>query len=116
MKDNGVIRKFESGANRNTAQDKYDYEGFLNPKVLETFAKYMHKHRLQADGTLRDSDNWQLGIPQKEYVKSLVRHTMDLWLDNRGYDSRDGNIDAVCGIIFNAQGWLLEELKKGELK
>jgi hypothetical protein len=107
-----AIRTFQSGANRNSDKDKLDYEGFINPLTLKTFAEYMHKHRFLEDGSMRASDNWQKGIPQEEYVKSLIRHVMDLWLENRGYESREGKIDAVCGILFNAFGYLHEELKK----
>lgn len=55
-----IVREFDTGANRDLDEDKYDYEGFLNPKVLEAYAKYMHKHRYLKDGSIRDSDNWQI--------------------------------------------------------
>ncbi len=105
------IRVFDTGANRNSDTDKLDYEGFISPIALQEYAKYMHKHRFLEDGTMRASDNWQKGIPKEEYVKSLLRHTMDLWLENRGYESRENKIDALCGILFNAFGYLHEELK-----
>jgi hypothetical protein len=104
--DVGKVRKFLTGATRNTDKDKYDYEGFLSPVVLERFAKYMHKHRIQPDGKLRDSDNWQKGMPKDVYIKSLFRHFMDLWKAHRGYSSRDGIEDALCGIMFNTMGYL----------
>jgi len=107
-------RYFETGAYRDIDNSKLDYEGFLNPLVLKTFGEYMQKHRKQSDGVMRDSDNWQKGIPQEVYMKSLLRHTHDMWMENRGYQSREGRIDAVCGVMFNSMGWLLEELKKGE--
>jgi hypothetical protein len=105
------MRNFETGATRNDDNDKLDYEGFLNPLVLEAFGQYMHKHRLQADGKLRASDNWQKGIPQQEYLKSLIRHVMDVWID-----SRKGSVDAVtvetlCAVLFNTQGMILEILR-----
>ena len=34
----GKIRKFETGATRDTDQGKYDYEGFLSPVVLDRFS------------------------------------------------------------------------------
>jgi hypothetical protein len=64
------MREFETGATRNPEEGKLDYEGFLSPLVLECYAKYMHEHRLQSDGKLRDSDNWQKGIPKEVYMKS----------------------------------------------
>ena len=108
------MRTFESGATRNSDNEALDYEGFISPVVLKVFGEYMHKHRLQADGNLRDSDNWQKGIPQEQYVKSLIRHTHDLWMENRGFKSREGRLDAICGVLFNAMGWLYEEVKNDE--
>ena len=104
-------RQFASGANRNSDEGKIDIEGFINPLALKTYCEYMHKHRFLENGTMRPSDNWQLGIPKEELTKSLLRHTLDAWLENRGYESREGKIDAYCGILFNAFGLLLEELK-----
>ena len=111
------IRKFETGATRDTEEEKLDYEGFLHPIVLRAYAKYMHKHRLQPDGELRDSDNWQKLFGEKHYdvcMKSLLRHVIDLWLEHRGYESRDGKEDALCAILFNAQAYLYK-LEKEEI-
>ena len=100
------MRKFNTGATRDTDEGKYDYEGFLSPIVLETYAAYMHKHRKQADGKLRDSDNWQKGIPQTAYAKSGWRHWMDFWKGHRGLTSREAMIEALCAILFNVMGYL----------
>lgn len=117
------IRNFSTGATRDSDDDKLDYEGFLSPLVLERYAQYMHAHRKQLNGNVthvRDSDNWQKGIPIAQYVKSLFRHFMDIWKINRGlgpiYDRKDGHVvladEALCAIIFNASGHLHELLKK----
>lgn len=105
------MRKFNTGATRNIDNDKLDYEGFLHPLVLEAFAKYMHENRIQADGTIRTSDNWQKGIPLDAYMKSGWRHFMDWWMEHRGHKSREGKIKALCGLMFNVQGYLYELLK-----
>ena len=73
------MRKFDSGATRDADTNKHDYEGFYSPLVMERFGAYMHRHRVQADGNLRDSDNWQKGIPKDAYIKSAFRHFMDWW-------------------------------------
>jgi hypothetical protein len=114
----GVVsmRKFKTGATRDDDIAKYDYEGFLSPVVLQRFAEYMNKHRIQADGNVRDSDNWQRGIPKNAYMKSLFRHFMDLWLEHRGYRSRDGTEEALCAIMFNTMGYLLEVLTEKQIK
>lgn len=112
---NAKIRKFETGATRDTDTNKLDYEGFLSPAVLTCYAEYMHKNRIQSDGTLRDSDNWQKGIPVAQYMKSLFRHFMDVWRWNRNLSIRDTISNALCGVMFNSMG-ILHELLKQEAK
>lgn len=102
------MRKFTTGATRDDAEHKLDYEGFLSPLVLERYAEYMHKHRFQKDGEMRDSDNWQKGIPLEAYMKSGWRHFFDWWKEHRGLPSREGLADALCGLLFNVMGYLHE--------
>lgn len=109
-----TIRKFDSGATRDTEDDKPDYEGFLSPLVLERFGRYMHRHRMQADGSLRASDNWQRGIPLDVYMKSGWRHFMAWWTEHRRYPLQEGIQDALCGLLFNVMGYLHEHLKDEE--
>lgn len=106
------MRKFDSGATRDENQDKPNYEGFLSPLVLEEFGRYMHKHRYQADGEVRDGDNWQKGIPTDAYMDSLIRHMMDVWLHHRGYPerAREDLKEALCAVLFNVQGILLNTI------
>jgi len=106
------MREFETGATRDNEEGKLGYEGFLSPIVLKRFATYMHRHRLQADGELRSADNWQQGIPLTAYMESGFRHFMDWWLEHRGGESRDGLEDALCGLMFNVQGYLFEILQE----
>src|ERR1022692_3756819 len=80
-----TVRQFSTGATRDAEGDKFDYEAFLSPLVLQRYAAYMHKHRKQSDGKLRDGDNWAKGIPKDAYIKSAWRHFMDWWLQHRGY-------------------------------
>jgi len=105
------MRKFDTGATRDTDAGKLDYEGFLSPVVLERFAEYMHKNRIQADGKLRDSDNWQKGIPRDAFMKSAWRHFMDWWKQHRRSDDPGLLQDSICALLFNALGYLHEELK-----
>ena len=105
------MRKFETGATRDNDKNKLDYEGFISPIVLRRYAEYMHKHRFQADGQVRDSDNWQKGIDKSSYMKSGWRHFMDWWMEHRGIPSREGLEDALCALLFNVSGYLHEHIK-----
>lgn len=106
------MRKFETGATRDSDENKPDYEGFFSPYVLIRRAEYMHQHRLQADGKLRDSDNWQKGMPPEQYIKSAFRHFMDWWtLHREDVEGTDDEIEeAICALMFNCEGYLHEML------
>ena len=107
------MREFDSGATRNDDPDRLDYEGFLCPMVLERYAQYMHKNRIQGDGKLRDSDNWQKGMPREQYLKSMWRHFHEVWRKVRcgdEYATDDQNED-LCALMFNVMGYLHENLK-----
>lgn len=137
------MREFETGATRDTDNGKLDFEGFFSPLALFEVAKYLHRHRVQADGTYRDSDNWQKGMDLNVYAKSEWRHHFAFWAIHRGlivYEERkpDGEvethllteetehknpgwkrvtiIDALCGIVFNSLGYLHEYLKNKNTK
>jgi len=112
----GSIRTFESGATRDLDISKFDYEGFESPLVMERFAEFMHSNRMQKDGNLRDSDNWQKGIPKEAYMKSMWRHLIDVWLHHRGWGSKakEPLEVALCALRFNVSGYLFEVLKEKE--
>lgn len=118
--ESGAMRKFDSGATRDTDEAKPDFEGFFSPSVLTRRAEYMNKHRVQADGSVRDSDNWQKGMPPEVYMKSAFRHFMDWWTLHRhvvcedhtpSAEMRDLCEEAICALMFNAEGYLHELLK-----
>lgn len=111
-----LVRAFDTGATRSADTGRYDPEGFLSPIVIERFSEYMNKHRAQPDGSIRDSDNWQKGIPKTAYAKGLWRHVLHFWTRHRGFKVMDKDATAdmqedLCSIIFNAQGYLHEILK-----
>ncbi len=105
------MRVFKTGATRNSDEEKFDYDGFLSPIVIQRYGEYMHKHRLQEDGKMRDADNWQKGIPKSVYMSSAWRHFMDLWMEDRGYKSREGLEEALMALLFNIMGYAHEVLK-----
>lgn len=108
------MRQFETGATRNVETDP-DIYGFTSPLALGLFAEYMHTNRLQADGTMRDSDNWKRGIPLDSYIRSMRRHLQDLTLHHDGYPemAREGLMEALGGLMFNVQGYMHEIVLQG---
>jgi len=108
-------REFDTGATRDSEEEKHDPEGFLSPLALNAFFDYMHRMRSRENGEIRDSDNWQLGMSKEVYMKSLVRHMFDVWNNHRGWPSHETIEDGLCGIIFNAQG-MLHEIQKNKLR
>jgi hypothetical protein len=115
------MRQFETGATRNIDTERIDPEGFLAPEPLAEFFNYMHKNRVQKNGNIRESDNWQLGIPQRVYMKSLWRHFFDFWTVHREVGNNkvepspyrnEKLIEDCCAMMFNVMGYLKEELKK----
>jgi hypothetical protein len=121
-KPSNNMRQFATGATRDSDEGKNDYEGFLSPLVLEAYGDYMTEHRVQSDGSLRDSDNWQKGISTEAYAKSLIRHVFDFWKLHRGWkvkpELRGGTLQTptkktlLCAILFNTMGYLFELLKE----
>ncbi len=105
-------RTFETGATRDTDEGKFDYEAFNAPIVERTYASYMHDNRKQVDGQLRDGDNWQNGMPRRQYMKSLIRHVFDLWYLWRNAPSdTKAIVTLLCAIRFNVNGLLFEILR-----
>lgn len=106
-------RVFATGATRDTDVSKPDYEGFISPLVLQRFGEYMNQKRTMPDGSRRESDNWQKGIPINEYVKSHYRHFVDLLLLHDGYQEKSlADMETtLCAILFNTMGHLHEVLK-----
>ena len=115
------VREFDTGATRSSSEDRYDPEGYLSPIVEERFCEYMLRHQYQADGTKRDSDNWQKGMPLETYMQGLKRHVLHLWTRHRGYHVLDDNAginieEDLCAILFNAQGYLHSLLAKRQAR
>jgi hypothetical protein len=111
------VRKFNTGADRDTDDHKIDPEGALSPLVIQRYAEYLKAHSYRHDGTRRPADNWQKGMPRNSYASSLWRHMLHWWLLHRGHKAEeDGGAvdieDALCGVLFNAHGYLHEILKE----
>ncbi len=120
------MREFETGATRGSDDNKPDYEGFFSSLVFKRYGEYMNKHRVQANGEIRDSDNWQKGIPISAYIKSWWRHFIDVWsmwrrierpqpgvmeLKEWSDESLEIISEALCAALFNNMG-MLHEVEK----
>ncbi len=108
-------RQWETGANRNSNEDKLEFARFLSPLVLKRYCEYMHKHRLLENGDLREPDNWKnlFGEDHDQVcTDSLARHFLDLWITTEGGEPRESKQEALCGILFNAMAILYKELKE----
>ena len=105
-----TMRTFETGATRDSNEDKLDYKGFLSMIAIKQFAEYMHLHRKQADGSMRASDNWRKGIPVSAYEESMTRHVFE-WLQALEAGDRDKAFEIAPAIWFNLQGFMHEEGK-----
>ena len=109
------MRTFSSGATRDSDDGKLDFEGFFSPLALRAFAEYMHANRVQTDGNVRASDNWQKGIPLDAYMKSMWRHFFAVWSTYRDEidtgSTKNEQVQNLCALLFNVQGMLHEILK-----
>lgn len=117
MQSKPGVRVFGTGAMRDVDEGKLDPEGFLSPLVIKAFSEYMHENRKLKDGSFRASDNWQqfFGPDHRSVcMKSLLRHVMDVWLLHRGKPAREDIKKALCGVLFNAQAYLLHVLEVDE--
>lgn len=109
------MRQFGSGATRDTNDDKLSFVKALSPLVLKRYTQYLGKHRVQADGNIREWDNWKAGIPEEVYMDSKGRHFMDAWLHYDGFSEEavyDDIEEVLCAELFNTMGFLHEILVK----
>lgn len=112
------VRLFPSGATRSANDGKYEIARFFDPRVMLERAAYMHRHRIQPDGQLRDPDNWKKGMGLQTYADSIGRHALDFALLHEGYevrrpedDSKVEMIETLCAIMFNCEGYIKEYLE-----
>lgn len=108
-------RAFDTGAWRDKADDKLDYEACLSPQALEVLALYLFACRKSnADGTTRPMDNWQKGMPIADYMKSGMRHLFTAWKFHRKGSQHHAVrlLEAWAGVMFNAQGYIHELIKE----
>ncbi len=100
-------RKFTTGAVRDQDTDKENYLDSVSWVALKRYAKYQNS---ATKGRYEDG-NWRLGIPIKEYEKSMMRH-IQKYLSNK-YDGTniEPEVDHLAAAWFNLQGIIHEEEK-----
>lgn len=115
-----LVQTFNSGATRSADTGKNKYLGFLSFQAIEAFGDYMTRHRVQADGSLREPDNWKKGITIESYMDSLLRHALEMMglsvgyipkrcrLENPSFTLDQHKLETACAIFFNVQGFLHE--------
>jgi len=111
MADFNRDRVFDTGADRSSDKGKHHPDRAWSPLVLAEFARYMYEHNTTATVPRRE-DQWQLGFPMDSFVESGTRHWEAFKALAKGYPAFDqkGNpvdvVEALCGVIFNVQGYL----------
>jgi hypothetical protein len=111
-----AYRKFETGADRDLADDKPQYAAIFPPELMRAYAQYILAKARRNDGSIRSCSNWQKGIPVDSYIDSLMRHLTDLRLVLRGFKVTERNghemteKELACAMVFNANGLLFEIL------
>lgn len=109
--DDGIAKTSRTGATRDTSANKPEYHRYFSPKTFERFGRFMLEHQIDSKGNYRPGNNWQKGMPREWFVSSLFRHYVEVWqrFEDGTLEGKEAE-DALCALIFNAQGLLLELL------
>lgn len=112
------LEEFKTGATRSASAERWAPARFTSSLVLHRYYEFMHKNRFQKDGSVREPDNWKLGIPSKNYMASLDRHFHEVkllwefpevpWVNDEG--KKIDWEDALCALLFNVMGLLYNSL------
>jgi len=103
------MRKFKTGAIRDTDEGKINYARGLSPIVIQRYGEFMLKHNAQVDGGHRDEGNWKKGFTKQTYMESKFRHFVATWLINDGFlfdIDREEFIESLCAELFNTMGMM----------
>lgn len=72
------MREFDTWSTRSNSLWKINYFWFTHPAVEQSFGRYMKKHQVCEDWSLREPDNWWWWWDRKISIDSLTRHVKDL--------------------------------------
>lgn len=98
------IRKFESGAVRDSEAKKEDYIETISWTAFKRYAEFMtgKKNRY-------GSGNFKKGIPIDAYERSLIRHITKYLINKFENGSLEKEEDHLCSMLFNIFGIIHEE-------
>ena len=104
MHDSGTRQSFNTGAVRDTAEDK------SRPDLFSPFAEERVGHWLRLGALKYAEHNWAKGIPNSRCFASLRRHVMH-------YQQGDKSEDHLAAVIFNAMAIIHNEemIRRGVL-
>jgi hypothetical protein len=105
------VRKFESGAIRDSVEGKESYIETISWTAFKRYAKYMTAKRDKYG-----KGNFKKGIPIESYEDSLVRHVQKYFENKHEEGQIEVNEDHLAAIVFNVFGIMHEEerVKKKE--
>jgi len=98
------MRHFNTGAVRDSDDEKEDYIETISWRAFKRYAKYMtSKKKKYGQG------NFKKGIPIESYEQSLVRH-LQKYIENK-YEKgvEEVNEDHLSAMVFNLFGIMHEE-------
>lgn len=126
-------RKFNTGAVRASAKGKPNPSFYSDPLVELRFNRYMMKAEKKYG-----RGNWKKGIPLEEYLQSMMRHALKLWIELEYAGEIPGDwqgkwggkleewlgplkdieigYDHASGIRFNVNGIMREEIRRELLR
>ncbi len=102
-----AVRQFDTGAIRDTEEDKEDYVETISWSALKRYAQYMtEKKKKYGEG------NFKKGIPASSYERSLVRHLQKYLANKHEGGQTELDQDHLSGMLFNVFGIMHEEEMK----
>lgn len=103
-----VIRKFKTGAIRDSLEGKEDYTETISWTAFKRYAQYM-----TSKAEKYGKGNFKKGMPIEAYEQSLLRHVQKYMENKYEGGTVEVNEDHLSAIVFNIFGIMHEE---GRLK
>ena len=101
-----AIRKFTTGAIRDSEQNKEDYIETISWVAFKRYAQYMTSKKIKYG-----AGNWIKGIPIPDYERGLARH-LQKYLENKYQGGQiEKEEDHLMAMVFNIFGIAHEEAR-----